>query len=243
VATKIRTGLLVGRPPLGKASYEYIIIPKEEKDVDALVTTLPPSILKQMFVVNSTGVAGFLPGFYVVPYRRYDVPSVSGGWLHKAVIVEDGGEFKPVIVDINDPVNSLSKIDEVLYDEFTNPPEIGAKFLRQLARTTGAGTGAPKRFLATQVAVVVKDENRNLHQPVVVSLAECYLFLQENPSFIKGVAILSSYQLPIIIGSAVSFDIFKTEIVDRLEYNIRAFRADYEDMAMETGAEEGEEEE
>ena len=235
-----KLGLLVGRPPFATASYEYLVIPTEgSDDVDALTADLPQEVLRQRIVFNTRGALTFLPGLYRVRYRRVDVVSRSGGWLHRATELEpvDGG-YKPVIISPESPVESGKSVDSAAeYYEYEEPPAVDEALLRQLAKATGAGVKYPKRLLATQVATIVKrgEEKHSL----VMSIAEAWLWLQDNPAVVRGVLLLPSYKFAVLVAEPVDYEEFREEVLLQASASIKAFNHAYR-MSVAFGGEEEE---
>ena len=219
---RVKLGLLVGRPPQGKALYTYVVLPKGES-VDALETSLPHEVYPEMFTVNQNGVARFLKGPYLVKYIRKDSPSPQGGFIHQAVIQE---VVKRVDFSNNNVYNALKEVDDQADYSEIESDRIDASWLANLSRSVGAGAQMPKRFLATQVVFNVEKDNELI--PVIVNLAEAYLFLQDNAGLIKSIVILPKFKTAFIeTADAIDYDDFRLDVVARLSQSVDAFYRDY----------------
>jgi len=214
MAPPILRGILVVRPELGKSLVEYIVIPDRE-DIDAAMTTPPQQVLADAYTVNTSGVAKFLRRFYLVEAEWFAVPGPSGV-LHKARV-------RSVSAVIEPSVEGLHELDDsVEYHEFSEPPEIDETFIIELSRVTGAGSTLPKRVLATSVVLDVEDVG-----PVLVNLMEAWLWMEENPSRLRGIAVLPRYRYAVVFADKVSKEEFMEDVVKRVARSVRAFSTVY----------------
>lgn len=228
------TGILVGRPTISKASYEYVIIP-DRPDIDVLVTTLPTEIMGERYVINTRMITEFLRGIYLVDYQWYRKPvsnSASGGFIDKGVITKVHGRFD---IDIDNPLESLKKIDSTAgYNEVHDVVSVDMNFIRGVVMSASAvTTDVPKRSLSTQVATRVKDDGT----PILLNIAEAYLYLRENPGLVRGVGVLRKYKLPILVIDEVSLNDLKEKIVYNMNAAILAFYNEYSSPQSATSEE------
>lgn len=226
-------GLLVGKLSMSKSIYEYVVIPNRD-DIDAMEATPPSAIMKERYVVNTRGVADFLKGLYLVEYKwRRSV--TQNGPLDKAYI-SNKYQFYPV--DINNPLDSVRGIDpDASYHIFEEPPIIDSDFLTNLSRSVGTGANLPKRFLSSQMATVVEDGDKKI--PLLINIIESYIWMQENPSKLRGVIIIPSYKIAVIVADPITKEELKDEILSRINASLSAFRNDYMRAGiLSTGEEE-----
>ena len=229
-------GILVGRPQVGSEAYDFVVLPKR-LDLDALSTSPPPSITRQQYKINTSVVDRFLRGLYLVTYTLQVYPT-NNGVMHRALI-DDSKNYEPTIIDIDNPVESVKSIDDrVEYDEFKGAPRIDGQFIYKLSKLVGTLSVMPKRFYATQVAMRVKDDE-GVH-PILVPFQESYLFLQENPSLVRGILVLHSYKLIILIGSEITFEDLRDEISARASLSRTAFNNDFKKAIIVTATSEEE---
>lgn len=219
------TGILVGRPTISKASYEYVIIPRDRSDIDVLVTTLPPELMTERYVINTRMVAEFLRGIYIVDYQWIRKPvsnSAGGGFIDKGIITRVHGR---VDIDIDNPLESLKKIDDAAgYSEIHDVVSVDMNFIRGVVMTASAvTTDVPKRSLSIQVATKVKEDG----SLILLSIAEAYLYLKERPGNVRGVGILRRYKLPVIVIDEISADELREKIVYNMNASILMFHNEF----------------
>lgn len=216
----IETGILTGRLPITKANYEYVIIPKRD-DVDTYTTSLPAEIMSDTYVVNTRAIVRMLKYIYHVEFRwrLYHTPQ---GSMYKGFIIN----HRKIELNHDNPAESLREIEpNIEYFPFEEPPIINEDFLISLARSTGAGVGLPKRFHAIAIATHV-DDNGN-KTPVLLNLAEAFLWMQENPGKLKGVALLRSYKYAILFAEPITKQELMEDVLDRLNLSVQTFKNMY----------------
>ena len=219
-----------------KAIYEYIVIPKDREDIDVLETSLTPEMMNERYIINTRGAIEFLKYLYKVEYQWKRTVSPNGP-IDRAYLT---GAYEAVPVDIDNPEESLKKVDEsVSYHRFEEPPLIDSDFLTNLSRTVGTGANLPKRFLATQLATVVEEDGKKV--PLVINIVEAYLWMQENPAKLRGIAILPHYKLAVIVADPMTKEELKSEILGRLNASLATFRNDYMRAGIVASGEEEEE--
>ena len=213
-------GILVGRPTLSKTVYEYLIIPRRD-DVDTYTTTLPPDVMSEMYTVNTRGVVKLLKHMYLVEFRWRAFPTVAGGVLYKATVTS----ARRVEVDLQDPAGSLRQVDQdVEYHAFKEPPVIDEKFIASLSRSSGAGIGSPKRFHATAVVTQVRGEgSQGGAVPLTLNIAEAFLWMQENPGRLRGVAFLKGYKYAVLVADTITSEELVEDILNRQVMSLRAY--------------------
>lgn len=220
------TGILIGRPTISKASYEYVIIPRDRTDIDVLVTTLPTEIMGERYIINTRMIAEFLKGIYVVDYQWYRKPVSNtaglGGFIDKGVITKVHGRFE---IDIDNPLESMRKIDDTAgYSEIHDVVSFDMNFVRGVVMSASAvTTDVPKRSLSAQVATRVKEDNT----PILLNIAEAYLYLRENPGMVRGVGVLRRYKLPILVIDEIPLESLREKIVYNMNASIIAFYNEY----------------
>lgn len=231
--TGVESGILTGRLTINKANFEYLIIPKRD-DVDAFVTSPPDEIMADMYVINTKGMVKLLRHLYHVDFKwkLYFTPQ---GNMYKGFITS----FRRIKIDHGNIVESLKQIEpSVEYYPFEKPPLINEAFLISLARSTGAGVGLPKRFHSIAIATHVVDGEKR--EPVILNLAEAFLWMQENPGKLKGIALLRSYKYAIILADDITKDELMDDILDRQNLSIQAFNNLYNRAAVPGASEEEE---
>lgn len=225
------TGILVGRPTMSKAAYEYVVVPRDRLDIDVLVTTLPTEIMSDRYVINKRMVAELLKGIYVVEYQWYRKPvsNVAGtpGFIDKCIITKVDGRVE---IDISNPLESLKKIDDTAgYNEVHDVVSFDMNFIRGVVMSASAvTTDVPKRSLSAQVATRVKEDGT----PILLNIAEAFLFLRENPSYVIGVGILRRYKLPVLIVDEISLDLLKEKVIYNMNASISTFYSEYSASQM-----------
>lgn len=215
------TGILVGRQTVSKASYEYVVIPKNRNDIDVLVTTLPVGIMNERLVINTRMLAEFLRGIYIVEYQWMRKPTPTG-FIDKGKILAVHGR---VDIDIDNPLESLKKIDEEsTYNEIHDVVSFDVNFLRGIVMAAAAAaTDLPKRSLSIQIASRIKDSGTT----IIMNIGEAYSFLCENPELIRGVGILRSYKVPVIVIDEIPLDVLREHIVYNMNNSIQRFYKEY----------------
>lgn len=232
VPTLEKTGILVGRMVLSRSGYEYLVIAPED-DVDAYTTTPPAGVLSDMITINRKGIAKFLPALYRVRFRFRIQPTPSGT-IYKAVVT--GYEKVPVTPATAE--QDLKKVDEETeYHEFEEPPEINEEFLATLSKSSG-GSAFPKRFYSTMIVTELEQDGQK--QPVILNMVEAFLWLQDNPGKLKGVALMKRYKLAVLVADSVTRDELVDDIVERVSLSVQAFHNMYNRVPAVTGGEQEE---
>ena len=223
-------GLLVGRAPIGKASYEYVIIPPHD-NVDTYITTPPSSILsKDVYVVNEKRVTKLLKYLYFTEFT-WRLQFTQQGQIYRAFVKT----YRPIPVD--GTLDALKEIDPSSeFYKFEKSPIIDEDFLISIARSTGAGVGLPKRFYSITIATRVIEGDKTV--PIIVNFAEAFLWLQENPGKLLGTIILPTYKYAILLADSVEKDELVQDILDRVNLSVQAFRNMYFRAVMPAGEEE-----
>jgi len=230
-STNPEKGLLIGRPVLGKTSFEYAIVPKRD-DIDVFLANPPAGILKQMYTINTCLLVKLLPTIYDVEFTWKVVPSNNGGVFYKGFIKK----YKPIEINMENPLDSFKAVDDMAeYHEFAEPPRIDGSFILSLSRSTGAGNSLPKRLFSTPVITKIEDDGKT----VVLNFVETYLYFQENPSMLKSILILPSYKIAVLFANPISIADIRNEILNRINHSIAQFQADY--LRSMTGMESEEE--
>ena len=218
--TGIETGILAGRLTFSKANYEYLIIPKRD-DVDAFVTTPPPEILSEAYVVNTRAMIKLLKHLYHVEFRWRIYYTEENNVLFKGFITS----HKKIELNHDNPIDSLKEIEpNIEYFPFEEPPIINEDFLISLARSTGAGVGLPKRFHSIAIATHVDNGNKT---PILLNLAEAFLWMQENPGKLRGIALLKSYKYAILFAEPITKQELMEDVLDRLNLSVQTFKNTY----------------
>ncbi len=211
-------GLLVGSIFRQLNAYRYVIIPKNRIDIDVLWSMLPKSA--KLYRVRSIAVADFLEGLYEVDFY-YKVSISRVGPIYKAIL---GDNIRLIKIDIDNPLASLKKIDKrVEYYVYQDLREINSNFLVSLSRTLGTGTSLPMRFLSTQLATRIDDSDITL----IMNFREAYEWMKKNPERLRGLAILPSYRLGVIIADPIEEEELKRDIVFKINESITSFEWDY----------------
>lgn len=215
------TGILVGRPIISKASYEYVIIPRDRTDIDVLVTTLPAEIMSDRYIINTRMIMELLKGIYIVDYRWHRRVS-NNQFIDLGEIIKVHGR---VDIDIDNPLESLRKIDDTSeYNEVHDVVSVDMTFIRGVMQAaSGVITHTPKRTLSMQVASRVKEDRT----PVILNIVETYAFLQSNPGIIRGIGVLRRYKLPVIVLDEIPLDDLKEKIIYNMNVNIAEFHRQY----------------
>ena len=222
-------GLFTARPSLGKSTVDFLIIPKTDQ-IDALMSSPHPDM--DLFAINSRRVTKFLKHFYYVKYT-YKVEPRQTGVIYKASITET----TKIPVNFENPEKTFEGHTKAEWYPFEETPEVDEQFIMDLSRATGAGTALPKRLYGTAVAIPVKKEEETI--PIILNIAEAFLYMQDNPDSIRGVLILPEYKYAVIILDEMSFDDLIDEILDNTTTSIRTFRTTINRTAtLLAGAEE-----
>ncbi|MEM1853294.1 MAG: hypothetical protein QXR56_06350 [Thermofilaceae archaeon] len=221
-------GIVLGRPTLTKSSYEYVIVPEERTDIDVLVTVLPQELMEDRYVVNTRLVAEFFKRLYVVEYAWYrkpvtNDPTTGGvGYIDRGIITK---VVQAVEISIDNPLEGFSKIDpSATYVEFHETPVVGPEFLRYALISVGgvSVTATPKRVLSAPVITRVKEDK----VPLVLNLAETYLFLRQSPDLLKGIIKLGRFNLVALIVDEITRENV-TEIVYGITSSLSEFGKEY----------------
>jgi len=211
-------GILVGRVALSKHAFEYVIIPRRD-DIDVFVTTPPNEILKEMLVVNTLAVNKILRHPYLVRFKWKIYYTFANQVIYRAFITS----HRKIEINLDDPLKPFKEIDpDAEYEVFERPPAIDQNFLLSLSRSTGASiTAMPKRFYSIGVATKVIDNNNET--TVYMNLAECFQWLQENVSKIRGEILLPSFKYAILIVEPITKDELRDEILSRINTSASEF--------------------
>lgn len=183
----------------------------EFPDVDVMETSLPPSLSAEREHVNTATFYEFFTALPVVMFRWRRTVSL-GGPIDKATVIDVTKRVVPVSLSDGrlGPSNELRELDPgFVFTEFKEAPtRLGKDLLLVLHKSVGTGTDKPKRFLSTQVVSCVKNDDGTC-KPIVLSLAEAYQFLANNPGLILGVGILRSYMLLLLYIDPITPDDLK----------------------------------
>lgn len=216
--------MLVGRITRS-LTYAYSIVPKlaDFPDVDVFETSLPPSLVRDRIRVNTSTLYEVMTTLPLVEFRWRKELSI-GGLMDKATIL---GVKKLYTIDVTNPEPALKELDsDYSYATIEETPLVERSLLLSLKKVTGTGIAKPKRFLSTQVVTCVEIPGQTDCKPAVLSLAEVYSFLQENPGLIKGIAFLPSYMLVMLILDKVPYDALKA-LTTRISMSALQFYDDY----------------
>jgi len=224
----METGLLVGRVVLKKSAFEYLIIPKRD-DLDACVTTPPPQLLTSMLTVSTTKI---MRTPFIVDYQWKLFPTMAGMPICRGYI----SQYKELRINPDNPLESVKEIDQTAeYHPYDVPPEINQEFLISLSRSSGASiTTMSRRFYSLGVLAKYNDGTEN-SQTVFLTLAETFLWLQENLSKIKGLLLLPEFKYAIIVADEITRDELTESIISRLNTSLSNFKLLIEEAAEATG--------
>jgi len=212
---KPKDGIFVSRPLLRRAAYSFVVVPKSKKE-DALEAAPPSSVAQYRKII---GTAAYFDHLLTVQYLREDQFTMTGSVISFANIIKVTGAtpLEP------DPDNAIKAVDEAAF-VVKELPEPGPKLLARLSQLAMVAIRTPKKLLATQTVVKVPEVGL-----LLVPMMEMWAYLLLSPSLIKKAWILDSFGFAILdaTNDDIPLDIFKKEVVDNLEANLKAFERDY----------------
>jgi len=217
-----KQGILIGRPGQGHLMYNWGVVPPES-DVDILESDLPTELFQETLVINSKRARRIPKNLYIVEYIRRDVLSSNKSSLPIADI--SGVKEKISLDNLSEQVKKIDPLAELT--TFSGEAEIDEKFILDLSTALGTGAKLPKRFYSTQIVLKVKEdgEKRDKTHTIMMPFAEVIAFLQDNPSYVKGLVVLPTYHFGILLtDNEIPMEVFKTEILDQITTSLQVFK-------------------